>query len=113
MPIVYHNPHTVVSPQKFIRKVTVLYDGGKDGFSLAVLDWEGTDHIGIRWNVAMKERKDEDKQTGKVLCDGAPSSKGIPSWFILPVELFSPELFDHNSTAFMNLITKWKQSKRK
>jgi hypothetical protein len=51
MPIVYHNPSTVASPQKFIKKVTVLYNGKEGGFLLAVIDWEGTDHISIRWNV--------------------------------------------------------------
>lgn len=109
MPLIYHDPTTVRSPQKFIKAVNVLYDGKEDGFSLAIIDWEGLDHIGIRWNVAIKELNNVDKQSGKVKCDGSPSANGIPSWFILPRELFNPELFDKDSGQFMNLVASWKQ----
>ncbi len=111
MSFVYNDPHFVICPKKYIKKVSVLYDGGEDGFSLAVVDWEGTDHIGIRWNVAIKEQSDKDKQTGQVMCAGSPSLKGIPSWFILPRELFNPGLFDKDSHTFMKLITDWTAQK--
>jgi hypothetical protein len=107
MQFVYHDPGTVTNPKKFIKKVTVLYDGKDEGFSLAIIDWEGTDHIGIRWNVAIKERTDVEKQTGKVKCVGSPSLLEIPSWFILPRELFNPTLFDKDSSIFMDLIAEW------
>jgi hypothetical protein len=106
-PLLYHDPRTVANPAKFIRKVDVLYDGKEDGFSLAILDWEGTPHIGIRWNVAEKERADAEKQAGTAICDGSPSAKGIPSWFILPRELFNPTLFDKDSEAFLKLVASW------
>ena len=107
MPLVYHDPNTVTNPKKFIKKVQVLYDGREGGFSLAVIDWEGVEHIGIRWNVAIKEQSDAVKQEGKAICAGSPSSNGIPSWFILPRELFNPELFDKDSSAFMKLVAEW------
>lgn len=104
MPFHYHDPHTVTNPKKFIKKVSVLYNGKEDGFSLAIIDWEGTDHIGIRWNVAIKEQSDPAKQQGLIKCDGSPAAKGIPSWFILPRELFNPGLFDKDSTAFLEMV---------
>ena len=111
MPFIYHAPHKVANPKKFIQKVTVLYDGGDEGFSLAIIDWEGTDHIGIRWNVAIKEQNDVSKRSGQVICDGSPSLKGIPLWFILPRELFNPELFDKDSNTFMKLVADWADQK--
>jgi hypothetical protein len=109
MPFIYHDPHTVLNPAKFIRKIEVLYDGQHEGFSLAVIDWEGTDHIGIRWNVAIKEQGDSEKQNGNLICNGSPSLNGIPSWFILPRELFNPALFDKESDAFMRLLAEWEK----
>lgn len=107
MAFIYHDPHTVVNPKKFIKKVTVLYDGGADGFSLAMIDWEGTPHIGMRWNVAFKEQEEINKQAGEVICNGSPAANNIPSWFILPRELFNPELFDKDNEAFMKLVAGW------
>ncbi len=107
MPFIYHDPATVTAPKKFIKKADVLYDGGEDGFSLAMIDWEGTEHVGMRWNVAIKEQGDREKQEGKVICAGSPSLNGVPSWFILPRELFNPELFDKNSSRFMELVAQW------
>ncbi len=107
MTFVYHSPATVISPRKFIKKVDVLYDGGVDGFSLAMIDWEGVDHVGMRWNVAIKEQADTDKQTGAVICDGSPSLRGVPSWFILPRELFNPVLFDKDSEVFLKMVASW------
>lgn len=100
MPFTYHDPHTVLNPHKFIRKIEVLYDGKEDGFSMALIDWEGLDHIGIRWNVAAKEQSDPEKQTGRVKCAGSPSTAGIPSWFILPRELFDPARITENRGEF-------------
>jgi hypothetical protein len=113
MPLLYHNPATVANPKNFIRKVDVLYDGKEDGFSLAMLDWEGVPHIGIRWNVAAKELSDTEKQSGKLICNGSPSSKGIPSWFILPRELFNPDLFDKDSETFLKLVAGWNDDQAK
>ena len=110
MTFTYHDPNTVVHPKKFIKKATVLYDGGAEGFSLAMIDWDGVEHIGIRWNVAIKEQADADKQTGLVICTGSPSLNGVPSWFILPRELFNPALFDGDSEGFLDLVNGFKRS---
>lgn len=109
MSFVYHDPAGVVNPKRFIKKVNVLHDGGAEGFSLAVIDWEGTEHVAMRWNVAIKEQSDIDKQQGSVVCNGSPSANGIPSWFILPREMFNPELFDKDSNGFMQLVVGWQQ----
>ncbi len=107
MSFVYHDPLTVCNPKRFIKNVDVLYDGKEDGFSLAIIDWEGTEHIGIRWNVAIKERGENDKQSGALICNGSPSLSNKPSWFILPRELFDPALFDKDSEQFLELVSKW------
>jgi len=103
----YHPPHTVLRPRRYIRSIDVLYDGGADGFSLAMIDWEGTPHIGIRWNVAHKEHSDERKRTGLDMCHGSPAPDGRPSWFILPRELFHPSLFHADSEQFIKVVAEW------
>lgn len=107
--MLYHKPEEVRNPKRFIKDLTVLYDGKEDGFSLAVINWEGLDHIGIRWNIAIKERGDTAKQNDEIICHGSPSLNGIPSWFILPRELFNPELFDDNSNIFRHMVANWQQ----
>lgn len=108
MSYVYHHPSTVIHPKKIINQITVLYDGGSEGFSLAMIHCEGLDHVGIRWNVAIKEQADLNKRSGAIVCDGSPSLNGIPSWFILPRELFNPELFDKDSKSFMAMVANWR-----
>ena len=74
---------------------------------MAMIDWEGVPHIAMRWNVAAKEREDGEKQAGNVMCVGSPSLSGVPSWFILPRELFHPHLFDKESEVFLKLVASW------
>jgi hypothetical protein len=69
MPLLYHGPETVINPRRFIKKVIVLYDGKEEGFSLSSIDWECVDHMGIRWNVAIKELDSPEKQNGLQVCD--------------------------------------------
>jgi hypothetical protein len=107
MAFVYHDPNSVIHPAQFVISKEVLFDGGAEGFSLAAISWEGTAHIGIRWNVAAKEKSDPLKQDGSVLCHGAPALRGIPSWFILPIELFNPALFDAKSQHFLECAAQW------
>lgn len=107
MPFIYHDPTTVQSPRKFIKKLDVLYDGGEEGFSLAMIDWEDLAHVGMRWNIAIKEREEEQKKTGELICCGSPATNGVPSWFILPRELFNPALFDKDSEMFLKMVAEW------
>lgn len=104
MALVYHDPRTVTQPAQYLTDIEVIYDGGPDGFSLARLRCEGVTHIAIRWNVARKEHDDPAKQSGELKCVGTPSVKGEPSWFILPVELFQPALFDANNPIFRHIV---------
>ncbi len=106
----YYAPGVVVNPVKYIRAVHVLYDGGAEGFSLARVDWEGLDHMAMRWNIAFSEQSDAGKQAGLVVCSGSPSLKGVPSWFILPRELFHPAFFDRDSEVFLKLAGTWTMS---
>jgi len=86
----YYDPKDVISPQRCVNSVTPLYDGGIDeSFSLAIVNWQGKDCIGIRWNLTHGEWDDERKKNGSVICVGEPNSRGYPTWFILPDEFLS------------------------
>jgi hypothetical protein len=72
----YVNPETVVSPRNRIRSVDVLYDDGAGSWSVALLDYDGRERLGIRWN-------GENGESGI----GNPQSRARPTWFVLPDEL--------------------------
>jgi len=87
----YINPIQVTSPQDFISNVRVLFDGGEESFSIAQINWEGTDCYAIRWNIARREWDDPEKQNETKNCIGMPSSHGYPVWFVLPDEFLDKE----------------------
>src|SRR5262245_9678642 len=74
------NPATVVSPKAMISNLKVVWDGGGwnpadpdwSGWSMATFIWDDYDAAGLRWN---------GDSGGGV---GAPQSRGIPVWFVLP-----------------------------
>ena len=80
----YFKAVDVIFPKKYVANVNVLFDGGLHSFSIAELDWEGGKCFGMRWNVARNEWDREDKQKGRSICLGVPTSHGKPVWFILP-----------------------------
>lgn len=82
--MIYVNPLNVVSPRDCVSNVNVIFDGGEESFSIAEMDWEGTNAVGIRWNVASREWDDSEKLAGKKECKGMPVSRTYPVWFILP-----------------------------
>jgi hypothetical protein len=73
------DPRTVVSPKNKWTLFTVLFIGKKkkDGWSLALGQWEGHACLAIRWN--------GDKNNPK----GNPCSRGVPTWFVVPGALES------------------------
>lgn len=68
----YIPPADVISPRKSITNVRVLIDEGEENFSLAELQWDGEERMGLRWNGST------DSPIGN------PQSRGIPTWFVLP-----------------------------
>lgn len=68
-------PETVLSPKGIVKNVRVLLNTGPEGWSLARLQWEGKEVVGLRWN----------GDTNSPL--GNPQSRGIPTWFVLPDEI--------------------------
>ena len=74
----YVDPITVVSPRNRLRSVDVLYDSdpGRGGWSVALLDFDGDECIGIRWNGSQDEPG-----------IGNPQSRARPTWFVVPEEL--------------------------
>ena len=71
----YMEPATVCAPKASVRSVEVLFNAGKGKWSVARIDWEGSEAIGIRWN------------GGEGPGIGNPQSRGNATWFILPDEL--------------------------
>lgn len=66
-------PETVLSPQTRVEgPVSVLANTGPDGYSIAELVYDGAEAVGMRWNGG----------GGDDL--GHPTSRGQPTWFILP-----------------------------
>lgn len=86
MPFKYNPAATVVSPRKYVRNVRVLYDGGPihGEFSVARLEWNGNEVLGIRWNINENEAIDPAKISGSKVCLGEPNSRGKSTWFVLP-----------------------------
>jgi len=85
MPI-HHPASTVLSPKDCVNSVAPIYDGGpiQGEYSVAIIDWQGRECIGIRWNINERELDSQDKVSGKVTCMGEPNSRGYPTWFIIP-----------------------------
>jgi len=78
-----------------------MYDGGENSVSIAKITWFGKIVIGMRWNVSMREWDNPNKnKPGGNICLGNPISRGYPTWFILP-----PEMFDKNSELAAILTT--------
>ena len=81
----YYNPNQVRSPQRYVKDVDPLFDGGEDSVSIAILEnCEKNNTIGIRWNVSENEKKDERKVERGRVCVGMPQSHGYSVWFLLP-----------------------------
>jgi hypothetical protein len=72
----YVDPITVVSPRNRIRSHDLLYSTGPGGWSVALLDFDGGERLGIRWNGSQDEPG-----------IGNPQSRARPTWFVVPEEL--------------------------
>jgi hypothetical protein len=72
----YVDPGTVVAPRSRLTSVEVLYNSGPGGWSLARLQFDGEECLGIRWNGAEHEPG-----------IGNPQSRGRPTWFVVPDQL--------------------------
>lgn len=81
----YINPKDVKSPRSYVKSITPLYDGGCDGFSIAILEnINGDYYVGMRWNISENEWEDQRKIKEEKYCVGMPQSRGYSVWFILP-----------------------------
>lgn len=72
----YIDPQTVLSPKNLVRAVDILYNGGPGDWSVARLEYDGEERIGMRWN-------GREEKAGI----GNPQSRGKPTWFVVPKEL--------------------------
>jgi hypothetical protein len=74
----YVDPITVQSPKGLVKNIHVVYDKGpvQWSWSIATLQWDDRDAVGIRWN------GDADR-----MGNGTPQSRGHATWFIVPEEI--------------------------
>jgi hypothetical protein len=74
----YVDPTIVISPRNRLRSVDVLFnsDPGRGGWSVALLEFDGHECVGIRWNGSEDEPG-----------IGNPQSRARPTWFVVPEEL--------------------------
>jgi hypothetical protein len=73
----YVEPSTVLSPRVSVRSVEVIYNSSRNGgWSVARVNWEDSQSLGIRWNGSVEKPG-----------IGNPQSRGNPTWFIIPEEL--------------------------
>lgn len=93
----YYKPTDVISPKDAITAIVEILDDGDDSISIAKMKWHGNEVFGIRWNVGMRERDNEEKKKGKK-CLGVPTSHAKPAWFILP-----NEILDKNSDLWKKI----------
>ena len=81
----YIKPKDVKSPRSYVKTIKPLYDGGCEGFSIAILEnINGDYHVGMRWNISENEWVDKLKIKEEKYCVGMPQSRGYSVWFILP-----------------------------
>jgi hypothetical protein len=70
----YIDPDTVVAPRSRVTAVEVVHNAGE--WSVARLEYDGEECLGIRWN-------GNEREPGI----GNPQSHGRPTWFVVPDEL--------------------------
>ena len=81
----YIKPKDVKSPRSYVKTIKPLYDGGCEGFSIAILEnIIGVCNVGMRWNISENEWEDQSKINEEKYCVGMPQSRGYSVWFILP-----------------------------
>ena len=73
----YIIPEDVLSPRDKVKNLEIIIKNDKEDYSIALLEYNGTECVGVRWNTTNEEKDNI----------GTPQSRGIPTWFILPKEI--------------------------
>ena len=100
----YIKPKDVKSPRSYVKIIKPLYDGGCEGFSVAILEnINGECNVGMRWNISENEWEEQPKINEEKSCVGMPQSRGYSVWFILPKsswkyvpQIIKDEISDNN-----------------
>jgi len=81
------DPQDVQSPKRHLALVSVLVNSGLDGYSVALVRWDGAPKLAMRWNGT-----DENPI-------GNPQSRGLPTWFVVPDEFIQSTLAATNGNG--------------
>ena len=73
---------------EFVKLIHDNHDKGDEDYSLAVLRGSDGEWFGLRWNIRGDEHNDPAKKEGTTTCLGFPNSRGKPTWFEIPEDLF-------------------------
>ncbi len=103
--MIYKAPNLVVSPRDSVSNVETILDAGEESISIAKLNWDGEEVIGIRWKISKREWSTPNKVSEEIECKGMPVSRGVPVWFVLPKEMLD------RKSIFWNKIDKFLNNK--
>lgn len=72
-----------------VEVLEVIYFGkaAESSYTIARLNYKGSECLGIRWNIASDQFSDDNCFAGRHPCLGFPYSLGYPTWFVLPDNL--------------------------
>jgi len=77
----YQNPRQVDAPRARWRLIDILHNDGDGGAALAIGNWDGAPALAVRWNGSSTDPG-----------IGNPQSRGIATWFVLPVWMYESAL---------------------
>ena len=81
------NPEDVQSPKRLLVVVSVIANTGEDGYSVALIRWNGEPRLAMRWNGSGDEND-----------LGNPQLRGYPAWFVIPDE-FRESILENNNIS--------------
>ncbi|EOJ8667008.1 hypothetical protein AB7250_07650 [Providencia stuartii] len=94
----YINPKDVLSPKGQVEILDIIFDSGRWGASVALLNYrdsigdEFEECIGMRWNGSLKDNN-----------KGTPLSRGYPIWFIIP-DVFKDVIIEQALASAQNIV---------
>lgn len=115
MPYKYYEPQFVISPKDHLKMVEIVVDANKNGigdYSIAIVKWDNVFKVAMRWNISQNEFGDPEKVAGRVMCIGNPQSRGVPTWFILPLDLDKAQEFNTYLTQAVSRIAELKKENK-
>ena len=52
----YIRPENVISPKEKVRNLKVIVNNYQEDYSIALLEYDGKESVGVRWNTTNEEK---------------------------------------------------------